>query len=169
MTGERAVERRLREAMDARAREVTVRVLRPAAPPGPHLAAPRVWLRRAGWSVAGLSGLAAAALAGYLLLGPGEVTVRPVPPAAPPELSPVPTPSAPASPSPSAVPSAPPSQSPGPRVTPVPTPPAPSGRPSGSAPAAPPTHAPAQGSAAPSPSSGAARPPVTASPSASRG
>ncbi|RKT02795.1 hypothetical protein BX286_0705 [Streptomyces sp. 3211.6] len=171
MTGERPVERRLREALEARAEEVTVRSLRPADPPGPHLAAPRVWLRRSAWAFAGLSGLAAAALAGYLVLGPDGAPVRPVPPAAPPELTPVPapTPSAPSSPSPSAVPSVPPSQSPGPRVTPTPTPSPPpsSGRPA--PPTSPGTHGPVQGPAMPSQGPGAGRPPVTAAPSASKG
>ncbi|MFF4366830.1 hypothetical protein [Streptomyces sp. NPDC001594] len=154
MTAERAVERRLREALEARAEEVTVRSLRPADPPGPHRAARRVRLRRSAWAFAGLSGLAAAALAGYLVLGPDEAPVRPVPPAAPPELTPVPTPtpSPPSGPSPSAVPSVPPSQSPGPRLTPTPSPAPPSGRPARPTPPA--THGPAQGSAVPSRASG---------------
>ncbi|MGW5348088.1 hypothetical protein ACWERJ_35175, partial [Streptomyces sp. NPDC004050] len=44
---ERPVERRLRAALDARATSVTVRELRPAAPPGPHSRRPAavVWLR----------------------------------------------------------------------------------------------------------------------------
>ncbi|GAA0286688.1 hypothetical protein GCM10010302_26230 [Streptomyces polychromogenes] len=165
MSGERPVERRLRQAMEARAAQVTVVSLRPADPPGPHLKATRVRLRRPAWAFAGLSGLAAAALAGYLLLGPDEVPSRPVPPAAPPELTPLPSPSPSVSPAPSAVPSEPPSQSPGPRATPVPTPPGSSARPSRPASAPPSTHAPAQGSAVPSAGSGAGLPPVTAVPS----
>ncbi|MEV7520244.1 hypothetical protein [Streptomyces sp. NPDC091371] len=88
--GERPVERRLRQALDARAAEVTVRALRPAEPPGPRVAVPR--LRRLTFALAGL-GVAAAALAGYLVLAPDDAPVRPVPPAAPPELvSPTPPP-----------------------------------------------------------------------------
>lgn len=173
MSGERPVERRLRQAMEARAAEVTVVVLRPADPPGPHLSAGRVRLRRPVWALAGLSGLAAAALAGYLLLGPDEVPVRPVPPAAPPELtpppSPSPSPSTPPGPTPSAVPSAPPSQSPSPRVTPTPTPAGSSARPPRTASAPPPSHGPAQGSAVPSSGPGGGLPPATPTPSAPRG
>ncbi|MFE2171215.1 hypothetical protein ACFXB3_40055 [Streptomyces sp. NPDC059447] len=96
--GERPVERRLRQALDARAAEVTVRTLRPAEPPGPHTAVPRL-RRRLAFALAGL-GVAAAALAGYLVLAPEDAPVRPVPPAAPPELgSPSPSPSPSASPS----------------------------------------------------------------------
>ncbi|MFJ8015490.1 hypothetical protein [Streptomyces sp. NPDC096339] len=110
--GERPVERRLRQALDARAAEVTVRTLRPADPPGPHAAGPR--LRRLTFALAGL-GVAAAALAGYLVLAPDEAPVRPVPPAAPPELgSPTPTPA----PSPSL--SSPGSATPSPGPTRVP-------------------------------------------------
>ncbi|MFE1792866.1 hypothetical protein ACFW7J_31485 [Streptomyces sp. NPDC059525] len=170
MTGERPVERRLREALEARAGEVTVRSLRPAEPPGPHVMAPRVrLLRRSAWAFAGLSGLAAAALAGYLVLGPDEALVRPAPPAAPPELTPVPTPtpSTPPSPSPSAVPSVPPSQSPGSHLTPTPGPPSSSGR--TSRPTPPSTHAPAQGSAVPSAGSGAGQPTAFPSPPPTKG
>ncbi|MEV7725283.1 hypothetical protein AB0P15_11185 [Streptomyces sp. NPDC087917] len=94
--GERPVERLLREALSVRADEVTVRLLRPADPPGPHLgrlSARALWRRRSAWTLAGFGGLAAAALAGYLVLGPGQLPDgRPVPPAAPPELT-TPTPS----------------------------------------------------------------------------
>ncbi|MFD9729737.1 hypothetical protein [Streptomyces sp. NPDC059072] len=90
--GERPVERRLRQALDARAAEVTVRTLRPADPPGPHTAVPRL-RRRLVFALAGL-GAAAAGLAGYLVLAPQDAPVRPAPPAAPPELgSPTPSPS----------------------------------------------------------------------------
>ncbi|MFD8637581.1 hypothetical protein [Streptomyces sp. NPDC059533] len=90
--GERPVERRLRQALDARAAEVTVRTLRPADPPGPHTAVPRL-RRRLAFALAGL-GVVAAALAGYLVLTPEDAPVRQVPPAAPPELgSPTPSPS----------------------------------------------------------------------------
>ncbi|MEW1638311.1 hypothetical protein AB0469_30185 [Streptomyces sp. NPDC093801] len=168
MTGERPVERRLRQAMAARAEEVTVRSLRPADPPGPHLKAPRVRLRRTAWGLAGLSGLAAAALAGYLVLGPDEVPARPVPPAAPPELTPAPTPTpgGPSSATPSPVPSQPPTGEASPRPTPTPS--APSARPPRTTPAPPPTHGPVQGSAAPSSSSGAGQPPITVMPSSPR-
>ncbi|UQX04270.1 hypothetical protein [Streptomyces sp. RerS4] len=118
--GDRPVERVLREALSARAQEITVRVLRPADPPGPHLRRVSVralWRRRSTWALAGLSGLAAAALAGFLFLGPDRIGERHEPPAAPPEpTSPAPAPSrsapSPSSatpePSVSAVPSAPP-------------------------------------------------------------
>ncbi|MGW7194529.1 hypothetical protein, partial [Streptomyces sp. NPDC054838] len=117
--GERQVEHRLRQALGARAQAVTVRDLRPADPPGSSKRLPvaAVWLRRLTWPAAGLAG-AAAALAGYLVLGPEQGPARPVPPAAPAEI-PSPTPSVQSpSPGPSAVPS------------PVPTPPptAPAGR-----------------------------------------
>ncbi|MEV7543327.1 hypothetical protein [Streptomyces sp. NPDC089915] len=171
MSGERPVEGRLRRAMEARAAEVTVVVLRPADPPGPHLKAGRVRLRRPVWALAGLSGLAAAALAGYLLLGPDEVPVRPVPPAAPPELTPLPSPSpsTPPGATPSAVPSAPPSQSPSPRVTPTPTAPGSSARPPRTSSAPPPSHGPVQGSPVPSSGPAGGLPPATATPSAARG
>ncbi|MEU8462080.1 hypothetical protein [Streptomyces sp. NPDC029003] len=156
MTGERPVEQLLRQALTARAQEVTVVTLRPADPPGPHLR--RRWHRRSTWTVAGLGGLAAAALAGYLVLGgPDAAPPRPVPPAAPPELT---------SPTPSAVPSTAPPTSPFPSVSPSPS--APSSR----APSAVPTPSatptagrvrtsppPPGGSAAPS------RPPSTSQPS----
>lgn len=92
--GERPVEQRLRQALDARAAGVTVRALRPADPPGPHLRRLPVtvtWLR-----TAGLGAVAAAALVGYLVLTPDPPPVRPAPPAAPPEITtppPSPTPS----------------------------------------------------------------------------
>ncbi|MCX5380773.1 hypothetical protein [Streptomyces sp. NBC_00091] len=170
--GERPVERRLRQALEARAEEVTVRSLRPADPPGPHLRrlSPRtLWLRRGAWTFAGLSGLAAAALAGYLVLGdPGQRPVRPVPPAAPPELSPT-APSG--TPRPSVSPSA--SVSPAPATVPAgeSTPPgtptaAPSRSPVPPPRSAPPTsEVPAGGSATPTPA-GAGQP--AGSPSASK-
>ncbi|MEU8438417.1 hypothetical protein AB0F18_37080 [Streptomyces sp. NPDC029216] len=168
MTGERPVERRLRQAMEARAEEVTVRSLRPADPPGPHLKAPRVWLRRSAWAFAGLSGLAAAALAGYLVLGPDELPARPVPPAAPPELTPAPaSPGTPPAPGPSAVPSSPSAQAPSPHATPTPS--GPSARPPRTTP---PSTAPVpQGSAVPSAgtAAGAGQPSASSTPSPTRG
>ncbi|MFD8981418.1 hypothetical protein [Streptomyces sp. NPDC059564] len=114
--GERPVERLLRQALKARAEEVTVVTLRPADPPGPHLRRLSLrtpWVRRSTWTLAGLSGLAAAALAGYLVLGgPDPVRPRPVPPAAPPEFpSPAPSGSAQPGPRPSASVSPPPAPS----------------------------------------------------------
>ncbi|MEV6684277.1 hypothetical protein AB0N28_02860 [Streptomyces sp. NPDC051130] len=123
--GERPVEHRLREALGARADTVTVRDLRPADPPGPSERRPvaAVWLRRLTWSAAGLAG-AAAAVTGYLVLGPEHGPVRPVPPAAPAEIpSPTPSPTV-SSPGPSEEPSPVPSPSatrlppPPPRTTP---------------------------------------------------
>ncbi|MFF4578562.1 hypothetical protein [Streptomyces sp. NPDC001389] len=166
MTGERPVERRLRQAMEARAEEVTVRSLRPADPPGPHLRAPRVRLRRSAWVLAGLSGLAAAAVAGYLVLGPDGVPARPVPPAAPPELTPAPTPTptpgGPSSATPSPEPSQPSTGAASPRPTPTPS--APSARPQRTTPAPPPTQGPVQSSAVPSSGSGAGQPSAFPSP-----
>ncbi|GHB58250.1 hypothetical protein GCM10010347_30580 [Streptomyces cirratus] len=122
--GERPVEHRLREALGARADTVTVRDLRPADPPGSSTRRPvaAVWLRRLTWSAAGLAG-AAAAVTGYLVLGPEQGQVRPVPPAAPAEIpSPTPSPQAPApshSAEPSPIPSPPATRLPSPRTTPT--------------------------------------------------
>ncbi|MFE5766310.1 hypothetical protein, partial [Streptomyces sp. NPDC056492] len=94
---ERPVERRLRQALDARAAGITVRELRPARPPGLHAgrlpaARLRMTLRRYALPLAGLAA-AAAAVTGYLVLGPDTSPSRPVPPASPPEITgPVPTP-----------------------------------------------------------------------------
>ncbi|MFD0359752.1 hypothetical protein ACFVHW_39400 [Streptomyces sp. NPDC127110] len=173
--GERPVERRLRQALEARAEEVTVVSLRPADPPGPHLRrlSPRaLWLRRGAWTLAGVSGLAAAALAGYLVLGgPDQRPVRPEPPAAPPELSPT-GPSGSPRPSVSPSPSVPPGSSSAPAGagtgagTPSPTPPPSTSsapvRPSRSGP---PATVPAGGSATPVPSGGAGMPAGSPSPS----
>ncbi len=115
---ERPVERRLREALDARAAGITVRGLRPADPPGPQVRRfPALRLRRLGLPLAGL-----AAAVGYLVLAPDSAPVRPVPPAAPPEIVP-PTPSPSLTPSvsprPSTVPSPDPSASPSAAPTPT--------------------------------------------------
>ncbi|MFF5704969.1 hypothetical protein ACFY7H_21030 [Streptomyces sp. NPDC012794] len=146
--GERPVERRLRQALEARAEEVTVRSLRPADPPGPHgrRLSPRTpWPRRGAWAFAGLTGLAAAALAGHLVLGGHDQRpARPEPPAAPPELRPT----APAGTDrPSASPSA--SVTPGPPTVPTG---------SGTGPAVP----------TPVPSATPERPPRSATPTAPR-
>ncbi|MEV0690536.1 hypothetical protein [Streptomyces sp. NPDC050388] len=110
---ERLVERRLRQALEARAKSVTARDLRPAAPPRP--ARRRLWWRRVPTSrvgLAGLAGLAAAALAGaaYLMLAPEPADPRPVPPAVPPGTT-FPTPSTRPGTTPSATPSPRPSGS----------------------------------------------------------
>ncbi|MFI5670123.1 hypothetical protein [Streptomyces sp. NPDC051704] len=88
--GERPVEGRLRQALDARAGQITVRDLRPAEPPGLHARLPaarlRLNLRRFALPLAGLAA-AAAAVAGYLVLGPDTSPARPVPPASPPEFT----------------------------------------------------------------------------------
>ncbi|MGW6985266.1 hypothetical protein ACWGE1_38385, partial [Streptomyces sp. NPDC054932] len=68
---ERPVERRLRQALDARADSIDVRRLRPADPPGPRAGRlPLVRLRRFALPLAGLAAAAAAAGIGYLLLAP---------------------------------------------------------------------------------------------------
>ncbi|MFD3874728.1 hypothetical protein [Streptomyces sp. NPDC058623] len=177
--GERPVEHRLRQALAARADEVTVIGLRPADPPGPHLrrlSVRALWRRRSTWALVGLSGLAAAALAGYLVLGPDTVAPRPVPPAAPPELT---------SPSPNPSPSPPPTSTSTSKPTPSPsrpsTSPAPGGAPSPSATPSGlvgPSRMPPSGSAgagsAPTPSRAPATtpansaPPSTTSPSAAK-
>ncbi|MEU2288341.1 hypothetical protein ABZ614_41705 [Streptomyces sp. NPDC013178] len=98
-------EGRLRQALEARAESVTVRDLRPSAPP-------RTALRRTGWrrvvatrlGRAGLAALAAVVVAGtaYVTRAPEPPDMRPLPPAAPPQPStaappenPAPTPGAP--------------------------------------------------------------------------
>lgn len=153
--GERPVERLLREALTARAQEVTVVTLRPADPPGPHLRRLSLrtpWVRRSAWILAGLSGLAAAALAGFLVLGePDPVRPRPVPPASPPEFS---SPAPSGSPQPSAPPSASVSPPPSPAPSRTPTTAAPSGATPSRAPRTPPPTVPAGGQ--PSTGSGAA-------------
>ena len=169
--GERPVEYRLRQALAARADEVTVIGLRPADPPGPHLrrlSVRALWRRRSTWAFVGLSGLAAAALAGYLVLGPDTVAPRPVPPAAPPELtspSPTPTPKQTPTPTPSR-----PSTSPAPGAVP-----SPSATPSGQAgPSRMPPSGTAGSSSSPTPSRAPATtpassvPPSTTSPSAAK-
>ncbi|MEV0411587.1 hypothetical protein AB0I68_12505 [Streptomyces sp. NPDC050448] len=134
--GERPVERRLRQALDARAAGITVRGLRPADPPGPHVrrlpaARLRLGLRRFALPLAGLAA-AAAAVAGYLVLAPDSSPARPVPPASPPEITgPGPTPDSGAGTGtahPSVVPSPLPSTAPGTPSAPAPVPtPTPSG------------------------------------------
>lgn len=169
--GERPVERRLRQALEARAEEVTVVSLRPADPPGPHqrrLSPRALWLRRGAWTLAGVSGLAAAALAGYLVLGgPDQRPVRPEPPAAPPEFSPTGpsgTPGPSVSPSESVPPNTPSASAGTGAGTPTPAPSASSApvRPQRSAP---PTTVPPGGSATPVPADGAGTPESTPTPS----
>ncbi|MGR4878592.1 hypothetical protein ACIPUC_04025 [Streptomyces sp. LARHCF249] len=162
--GERPVERRLRAALDARAAGITVRELRPADPPGPHVRRfPVLRLRRLGLPLAGLAATAAAAV-GYLVLAPDPGPVRPVPPAAPPEIgsptpTPTPTPTPSTTPRPNSVPnSAPgpePSASPSaaPTLTGAPLPPSKSATPSAAQPANP-GSAPASVSPSPSPTTG---------------
>ncbi|MFE6887767.1 hypothetical protein [Streptomyces sp. NPDC057694] len=106
---ERPAERRLHEALAARADSITVRTLRPAEPPGPHLRRlpllHRALLHRVRRRyVVPLAGLATAAalVVGYLTLAPDTEPHRtPVPPAAPsapadPDRAPTPRPSSPA-------------------------------------------------------------------------
>ncbi|MFF4849673.1 hypothetical protein [Streptomyces sp. NPDC001194] len=129
--GERPVEGRLRQALDARADRITVRDLRPAEPPGLHARLPaarlRLNLRRFALPLAGLAA-AAAAVAGYLVLGPDASPARPVPPASPPEFTgPGPSPQSgtgSGSPHPSVSPTPSPSRPPGTRspLEPTPTP-----------------------------------------------
>ncbi|MFB6810233.1 hypothetical protein [Streptomyces sp. NPDC056387] len=159
---ERLVERRLRQALEARAAGVTIRALRPADPPGPHArrlpaARLRLNLRRFALPLAGLAA-AAAAVAGYLVLGPDASPARPVPPASPPEFTgPGPTPgSGTGTPTPSVQPSPLPSRPPGTRSAQAPSPtPTPSG-----------PHS-AQPSSSRPPSASPSPPPRSPSPSAS--
>ncbi|MFB7175494.1 hypothetical protein ACFCYM_32440 [Streptomyces sp. NPDC056254] len=99
--GERPVERRLRQALDARAQAVDVRRLRPAGPPGMRAGRrPAGGLRRFALPLAGLVAAAAAGV-GYLLLAP-DAGPGPQLPATPPEVTaPGPSTEAPPSPSPS--------------------------------------------------------------------
>ncbi|MFK4693654.1 UNVERIFIED_CONTAM: hypothetical protein RKD43_006114 [Streptomyces graminofaciens] len=91
---EHLVERRLRQALEARAESVTVRDLRPSAPP--RAARRRLWRRRSPTSwvrLAGLAGLAAAlACVAYLTLAPEPAGPRPVLPAVPSGTTSPPTP-----------------------------------------------------------------------------
>ncbi|MFJ7586563.1 hypothetical protein ACIQZO_04015 [Streptomyces sp. NPDC097617] len=83
---ERPVERRLRQALDARADSIDVRRLRPAAPPGSRAGRLRaVGLRRFALPLAGLAAAAAAGV-GYLLLAP-DPAPGPVLPATPPRIT----------------------------------------------------------------------------------
>ncbi|MFJ8567732.1 hypothetical protein [Streptomyces sp. NPDC093514] len=102
---ERPVERRLRQALDARAESIDVRRLRPADPPGPQSGRLRtVALRRFVLPLAGLAAAAAAGI-GYLVLAPDPST-GPVPPATPPRITaPGPSSEHPASPTPQPSPS----------------------------------------------------------------
>ncbi|MER5946580.1 hypothetical protein ABT127_11000 [Streptomyces sp. NPDC001904] len=83
---ERPLERRLHDALAARADSITVRTLRPAEPPGPHLRRLPLFHRDRRRFAPVLAGLATAAalVAGYLTLAPDAEPHRtPVPPAAP--------------------------------------------------------------------------------------
>ncbi|MGW6412283.1 hypothetical protein ACWF95_34530 [Streptomyces vinaceus] len=168
--GERTVERRLRDALDARAAGITVRDLRPAEPPGLHVrrqpaARLRMSLRRYALPLAGLAA-AAAAVTGYLVLGPSTSPARPVPPASPPEIpGPLPSPdpgTGTGTPYPSVTPSPVTSSTPGARTarppegTPTPSgahPPVPPSR--SAAPSATPSSTPLRSS--PPPSTGASK------------
>ncbi|MER7822269.1 hypothetical protein ABTX85_06855 [Streptomyces sp. NPDC096097] len=98
---ERPVERRLREALDARAEGIDVRQLRPAEPPGAHLGRlPMAGLRRFALPLAGLVAAAAVVGIGYLVLAPGPAP-GPVLPATPPRITaPGPSSEHPSSPAP---------------------------------------------------------------------
>lgn len=156
---ERPVEARLRRALAARARTVTVRDLRPADPPGPHLRRtplPGWWPRTPGprrlaLPLAALATAAAVAL-GYLAVEPGGAPEPHLPAATPGPVSPPPSP--------------PPSRAESPRPEPS-TPPPKKGRPARpSAPA--PGTAPGPGPSA-SPSTQPRKPTVRASLPPSRG
>ncbi|MFE3996416.1 hypothetical protein ACFXPW_32740 [Streptomyces goshikiensis] len=156
---ERPVERRLRQALAARADEITVRDLRPADPPGPRARGSRpAWLRAYGtrrFVLPLAAGLAAVAtVIGYVVLAPGAAPARPEPPAAPPEIStPGPTPG-----SSTPTPGASPSPTPGGRRTP----PGPS---VSSSPSGLPSRSPAPPSRAPSPSGSPSGPARSSAPS----
>ncbi|MFJ3913948.1 hypothetical protein [Streptomyces vinaceus] len=165
--GERTVEHRLRQALDARAAGITVRELRPAEPPGLHVrrlpaARLRVSLRRYALPLAGLAA-AAAAVAGYLVLGPSASPVRPVPPASPPEIpGPGPSPdpgTGTGTPDPSVTPS--PITSPGPGAR--------TARPPGATPTPSGAHSPVPPSRSPAPSATPSSSPVRSSPPPSTG
>ncbi|CAM5342062.1 hypothetical protein [Streptomyces avidinii] len=98
---ERPVERRLRQALDARAESIDVRRLRPADPPGQQPGRLRMaGLRRLALPLAGLAAAAAAAGIGYLVLAP-DPAPGPVLPATPPRITaPGPSSEHPASPTP---------------------------------------------------------------------
>ncbi|WP_371656082.1 MULTISPECIES: hypothetical protein [unclassified Streptomyces] len=98
-TPERPVEARLRRALAARAQTVTVRDLRPADPPGPHLRRTRLPglrlhalpARRLALPLAALTTVAAVAI-GYVALAPGGAPSRPLPASTPGPVSPPPAP-----------------------------------------------------------------------------
>ncbi|MFD9566161.1 hypothetical protein [Streptomyces sp. NPDC059994] len=98
-TPERPVEARLRRALAARAQTVTVRDLRPADPPGPHLRrtrlpGPRLHalpMRRLALPLAALATVAAVAI-GYVAIVPGGAPSRPLPASTPGPVSPPPAP-----------------------------------------------------------------------------
>ncbi|MFC9292632.1 hypothetical protein ACFTWH_09830 [Streptomyces sp. NPDC057011] len=105
--GERPVEVRLRQALDARAESIEPRMLRPAQPPRPQ--AGRLPVERLRRFAVPLGVLAAAAAAGigYLLLAPDQAP-GPVPPATPPRITaPGPSPETPHTPKPQPSPSTP--------------------------------------------------------------
>ncbi|MFJ3964639.1 hypothetical protein [Streptomyces sp. NPDC090036] len=84
---ERPVERRLRQALDARADSIDVRGLRPADPPAARAGQlPMAGLRRFALPLAGLVAAAAAAGVGYLLLAP-DASPGPGLPATPPRIT----------------------------------------------------------------------------------
>ncbi|MEU2452021.1 hypothetical protein ABZ605_18345 [Streptomyces sp. NPDC012765] len=155
---ERPVERRLRQALDARAESIDVRRLRPADPPGPQSGRLRtVALRRFALPLAGLAAAAAAGI-GYLVLAPDPST-GPVPPATPPRITaPGPSSEHPAAPTPQPSPSG--ERSPGADSTGSPSASTPAGR--SVSPSAP---------VSPRPSGGGMSPSATpsASPSGARG
>ncbi|WP_051806976.1 hypothetical protein [Streptomyces sp. NRRL F-2664] len=85
--GERPVERRLRQALDARADSVDFRRLRPARPPGTRAGRrSREGVRRFALPVAGLVAAAAAGL-GYLVLGPDAPPGPRLPATTPPQVT----------------------------------------------------------------------------------
>jgi hypothetical protein len=107
---ERLVERRLRQALEARAESVDLHDLRPAAPPRRPARRPSWWHRPPAYRLrlVGVAGLAAAAVAGVAhLMAPEPAAPRPVPPADPPGVvSPTPGPDRSATPSPAPSPTA---------------------------------------------------------------
>ncbi|MEU4352192.1 hypothetical protein [Streptomyces sp. NPDC023838] len=114
-TPERPVEARLRRALAARAQTVTVRDLRPADPPGPHLRRTRLLgpllhalpVRRLALPLAALATVGAVAI-GYVALAPGGEPSRPLPAATPGPVSPSPAPRPSEAETPRPEPSAPP-------------------------------------------------------------
>ncbi|MCX4529649.1 MULTISPECIES: hypothetical protein [unclassified Streptomyces] len=171
---ERPVERRLRQALAARAGEISVSELRPADPPGPHVRGMSgvAWLRTRRFALPLAAGLAAAAtVIGFVVLAPGAGPARQEPPAAPPEFSTPGTPRPPNTSGPTpqrGTPTPEPSASPSPGGSSTPSPSVSSPPVSPSRSAVPPSRGPTPSGSPRPPSASSAPPTGTGSPSAAR-